>query len=233
MHFMHLTFSFFLYDYFLYSKYDYYNNKGTNEKMDIELVRNNLILFLLVGHDSTSSLLTSLMFLLSQHPEVEEKMRNEVDQVMGGEPPDMQNIKNLPYTMAVIKETLRLYPPAQAILKTCMKDTTLGPYTMTEGCKVLLLPRELHRNKTLWGDNADEFDPSRFMLNSPNVPSHEHAWMPFSSGPRGCIGMQFSLIEARVILARIMQRRITFRLHKDAEVGEKFRTVSFEMPFLY
>jgi cytochrome P450/NADPH-cytochrome P450 reductase len=197
--------------------------------MDIELVRNHLILFLLVGHDSTSSLLTSLMFLLSQHPEVEEKMRNEVDQVMGEEPPDMQNIQNLPYTMAVIKETLRLYPPAQALVKTCVKDTTLGPYTMIEGSKVLLLTRELHRNKSLWGENAEEFDPSRFMPNSPTAPSHEHAWMPFSSGPRGCIGMQFSLIEARVILARIMQRGITFRLHKDAEVEERFRTVSFEM----
>ena len=196
--------------------------------MDIELVRNHLILFLLVGHDSTSSLLTSLMYVLSQNPQVEDKMRNEVNDVMGDELPDMQNIKKLPYTMCVIKETLRLYPPAQALLKTCLKDTKLGPYQITEGSKVLVLTRELHRNKSLWGDDADAFDPDRFMPNSPKAPKHESAWLPFSSGTRGCIGMQFSLIEARLILARIMQRGITFRLHKEAGVKEGYRTVSLK-----
>ena len=198
-------------------------DKETNEKMDIEMVRNHLILFLLVGHDSTSSLLTSLMYVLSQNPEVENKMRAEVDRVLGGDVPTMQTIKKLPYMMAVIKETLRLYPPAGVLAKNALKDTTLGPFKIKEGSRLLLVTRELHRNKDLWGSDADEFDPERFMPNSPKAPTHDHAWMPFSSGTRGCIGMQFSLIEARVIAARIMQRRITFRLHKDAEVKEKFR----------
>lgn len=198
-------------------------DKETNEKMDIALIRNHLILFLLVGHDSTSSLLTSLIYLLSQHPEVEEKVREEVETVIGEGVPNMQNIKKLTYTMAVIKETLRLFPPAVALGKTCLKDTTLGPWQIKEGARMIVVIKELHRNKDYWGENADEFDPSRFLPDSPNAQTHDYAWLPFSSGPRGCIGMQFSLIEARIILARMVQR-FTFRLHKDADVKDKFRT---------
>ena len=153
-------------------------------------------------------------------------MRNEVNGVMGSDLPTMQSIKKLPYTLAVIKETLRLFPPAQLIGKTCLKDTKMGPYNIKAGSRALVLTRELHRNKNIWGETANEFDPERFMPNSSNAPTHEYAWMPFSAGTRGCIGMQFSLIETRIILARIMQRQITFRLHQDAEVDEKFRTVS-------
>lgn len=197
-------------------------DKETNEKMDLELIRNHLILFLLVGHDSTSSLLTSLTYVLTQHPEVEQKIREEVHHVMGDSPPTMDNIKKLTYTMAVIKETLRLYPPAQALAKMCVKDTSLGPYSIKKGARVLVLVGEVQKNKDCWGETADLFDPSRFLPGATNGPTHEYAWLPFSSGPRACLGMQFSLIEARIILARMMQR-YTFRLHKDAQVKEKFR----------
>ena len=193
--------------------------------MDVELVRKHLILFLLVGQDSTSSLLTSLTYLLTQHPEVEDKLRQEVESVMGDSPPTMENIKQLTYTMAVIKETLRLYPPAQAIVKMCLKDTSLGPYRIKEGARVIVLVSELQRNKECWGETANEFDPSRFLpadATNANGPALEYAWMPFSSGSRACLGMQFSLIEARIILAR-MKQRFTFRLHKDARVKDKFR----------
>lgn len=198
-------------------------DKVTNDKMDVKLIRNHLILFLLVGHDSTSSLLTSLVYMLTQHPEVEDKIREEVEMVIGDGVPNMENIKKLEYTMAVIKETLRLFPPAVALSKTCLKDTTLGPWEIKEGARMVVLVKEVHRNKAYWGDNADEFDPSRFLPDSQNVQIHDYAWLPFSSGPRGCIGMQFSLIEARIILARMMQQ-LTFRLHKEAEAQEKFRT---------
>ena len=198
----------------------------TNEKMDLTLIRNHLILFLLVGHDSTSSLLTSLVYMLTQHPEVEDKIREEVETVIGDGVPNMENIKKLPYLMAVIKETLRLFPPAVALGKTCLKETNLGPWKIKKGARVIVIVKEVQKNKEYWGENADEFDPSRFLPNSPNAKKHDYAWLPFSSGPRGCIGMQFSLIEARIILARMIQR-FTFRLHKDAEVKEKFRTVSF------
>jgi len=198
-------------------------DKETNEKMDMKLIRNHLILFLLVGHDSTSSLLTSLVYMLTQHPEVENKIREEVEAVIGDSVPTMENIKKLEYTMAVIKETLRLFPPAVALAKNCLKDTTLGPWEIEEGARMVVVVKEVHRNKEYWGENADDFDPSRFLPDSPNVQMHDYAWLPFSSGPRGCIGMQFSLIEARIILARMMQH-LTFRLHKDAEAKEKFRT---------
>jgi cytochrome P450 len=134
---------------------------------------------------------------------------------MGEDDPNMENIKKLSYTMAVIKETLRLFPPAHTLLKTYLKDTTLGPWDIKEGARVVVLIKEVHRNKEYWGDNVDDFDPSRFLPNSPNSQKHEYAWLPFSSGPRG-----------RIILLRMVQR-FTSRLHKDAEVKEKFRTVSF------
>lgn len=195
----------------------------TGETMDEDNVRANLILFLLVGHDSTSSLLTSLVYVLTQHPEVEERLRREVEEVIGlSGTPTADNIKKLSYMTAVIKETLRLYPPAAALSKTALKDgARLGPYSAAAGTKVIVNLNALHRNPKLWGDNAEAFDPSRFLPGAPE--RHAYSWVPFSSGPRACLGMQFALIEARVVLSRLLQRK-TFRLHADARVKPGFRT---------
>lgn len=95
-------------------------DRDTNEKINITLIRNHLILFLLVGHDSTSSLLTSLVYVLTQYPEVEEKIHKEVETVIGEGTPNMENIKKLTYAMAVIKETFRLFPPAVVLSITCL-----------------------------------------------------------------------------------------------------------------
>ena len=157
----------------------------TNEKMDIALIRNHIIMFLLVGHDSTSSLLTSLIYMLTQHPDVEDKIREEIETVIGDGKPNMENIKKLTYTMAVVKETLRLFPPAVALGKTCLKDTNLGPWKIREGARMIVIIKEVHRNKEYWGENADKFDPTRFLPDSPNLQTHDYAWLPFSSGPRG------------------------------------------------
>lgn len=194
----------------------------TGERMDKENIRNNLILFLLVGHDSTSSLLTSVLYLLTQHPEVEEKLRTEVLQVMGSSQPTYDNIKRLTYMNQVLRESLRLYPPAGGIVKTCIKDTTLGPYTIKAGTRVAIMIKNLHHNPAVWGDDHDEFNPDRFA--SSDAPKrHSYAWIPFSSGPRACLGMQFSMIEARVVLAKLIQT-YTFRLNERSRVHQKTRT---------
>mmetsp|Transcript_13119 Transcript_13119/g.36935 ORF Transcript_13119/g.36935 Transcript_13119/m.36935 type:complete len:987 (+) Transcript_13119:885-3845(+) len=196
-------------------------DKETGETMDLDNVRKNLITFMLVGHDSTSSLLTSLIYVLTQHPDVENRLREEVMEVIGKDgSPTQDNIKKLTFMTSVIKETLRLYPPAAAFIKICLQDTNLGPYRCPKGTKVVVSLNSVHRNPKHWL-NPEEFDPSRFLPGAPD--RHPYSWLPFSSGPRACLGMQFALIEARVVLARLLQS-FTFRLHKDARVAPKYRT---------
>jgi cytochrome P450/NADPH-cytochrome P450 reductase len=190
----------------------------TGKMMSAELIRQQLITFFIAGHDSTSSMLTSVIYYLTQYPEVEARVAAEVTSVLGGgdDEPSYEDIKKLHYTMQVMQEALRVNPPAGGFVKTALKDTVVGRYFCPKGTKVLTSVRSLHTNPATWGPDPESFDPDRFAPDAAAA-RHPYAWLPFSSGARACIGMQLSLTEGRVALAMIL-RRFTFRLHPSANV---------------
>ena len=201
----------------------------TGRKMPDDMMAANLITFFAAGHDSTSSLLTTAMFYISQYPEVEERLVAEINEVLPGEDdlPTYQDLKKLKYMTQVLKECLRLHPPAPGFLKRAIKDGKLGSYNLKDGTQVLTSLAALHTNPAVWGPNATKFDPGHF---SPEAEAarHKYSWLPFSAGPRACIGMQLSLTEARVALA-ILWKKFTFRLHKSARVYGDYSKVFFKL----
>lgn len=147
-------------------------DRETNEKMDITMI-----------HDSTSSLLTSLVYMLTQHPEVEDKIREEVETVIGEGVPNMENIKKLSYTMAVIKETLRLFPPAVALIKTCIKDTSLGPWEIKEGARKSFQAFPLYIENALCSAGAEILCRRGVADEEKDINGDIHSWVDLEFWP--------------------------------------------------
>merc|ERR1712039_209042 len=132
--------------------------------------------------------------------------RNEVRQIFGDTPLDeipAEAMQRMGICTAVLKETLRLYPPASGITpRTAPRDAILGGYSLPAGTSVWVSIYALHHDPETW-ERPSEFDPSRFL--SPAAPPHPYAWMPFSSGHRVCIGMNFAWMEMRIVLAELLR----------------------------
>lgn len=157
--------------------------------------------------------------LLAQSPEVEDKAFEEVDRVLGSDPNvivDDKMINELKYITQIMKESMRLYPPAPGVTKVAAEDDVLGPYQVKKGQRLLLSYVALHRNEQYWKDPL-RFDPDRF---SPEnvAKQHPYAFTPFSMATRSCLGQAFSLTEAKIFLAKILQR-FHIRLEPDADLS--------------
>ena len=174
---------------------------------DIE-IRNEVDTFLFEGHDTTANGITWTLYCLAKYPEHQEKCREEINQVMEGrEELEYEDLSKLNYTTWCIKETLRLYPPVFSVFRKLTESTKLGGYTVPKGAWIVFVLLDIHRNPKYW-DNPDTFDPLRF--HPDNVKArHPYAYMPFSAGPRNCIGQNFALNEERVVIASIIRK---FRL---------------------
>jgi cytochrome P450 len=164
-------------------------------------LRDQLLTLYLAGHETTSQALTFTFYLLSQHPHAQETMRAELEQVLQGRTPSYADLEHLPYTEQVIKEALRLYPPAPAIPRHVATDTALGPYAVSRGNEVVLWTYLIHRDPRYYPD-PERFLPERF------APEHEAArpkgaYLPFGAGQRACIGQAFAMIEAQLIVATL------------------------------
>ncbi|KAL7746533.1 hypothetical protein RI367_008060 [Sorochytrium milnesiophthora] len=177
--------------------------------LDVENIRDQVITFLIAGHETTSTLLSWCLYLLSQHPEIEAKVLEEAVGVCGSnadEPITPSQVNQLQYIGQVLKETLRLYPPAAVLGKTCIKDTVLpGGYPVQRGQGVLALLPGLHRNPKYWGSNPDVFNPDNFSPEN-EAKRHPGAWAPFSGFERACIGMAFAMQEAKIALAMFLRK---------------------------
>ncbi|OAL56575.1 cytochrome P450 [Pyrenochaeta sp. DS3sAY3a] len=185
-----------------------------NVTMDAEFRRfaiDNLLILLFAGHDTTASTLCYCYHLLHKHPEALAKIRQELDDVFGKGVGADQALKDNPYlinqceyTLAVIKEVLRLWPPASGVRLgqkgVFVKDPTTGEMLPTEGLNVWTVSIAMHRSAKIWGPDVDEFKPERFLPeNAESLPPN--AWRPFEKGPRNCIGQELALIEMKVVLA--------------------------------
>jgi cytochrome P450 len=167
-------------------------------------LRDEVLTMLLAGHETTSLALSWTYYLLSQHPGVERIIAEEVDRVIGGERPAFAHVERLTCTRRAIEETLRLYPPAWAFSRQALGDDEIGGYRVPPGSLVFLVPFVIHRRPKLWPD-PERFDPDRFTAEHESA-RPRFAYIPFGGGPRGCIGSQFALVEAQLIVATIAQR---------------------------
>lgn len=167
-------------------------------------VRDEAITLFGAGHETTSNALMWTFYCLSEHPEVEARLHAEVDSVLGDRPPTLEDLPRLPYTEMVIKESMRLYPPAWATTREPNTDVIVGGWPVRRGELILLNIYGVHRDARFFPD-PERFDPERFRPeNEKLIP--KYAYLPFGSGPRVCIGNAFAMMEARLILATIAQR---------------------------
>lgn len=173
------------------------------EKMDDVLVRDELITLFLAGHETTASSLVWALFLLSQHPDCEARLRAELRSVLGMKPPTLDDLPRLTYTTQVFKEAMRLYPSAWAIGRNPISDIEIGGYTIPRGTLVLCCPYVTQRDARFF-PNPEEFRPERF---APEVEKQipRSAYFPFGVGPRSCIGQGFVMMEAPLLLATLLQ----------------------------
>lgn len=168
-------------------------------------IREQAATLFIAGHETTSNALTWTWHLLSQYPQIEAKLHTELDQQLGGRLPTVHDLRNLPYTEKIIKESLRLYPPAWVLNgRQATEDTTIGDYHIPKGATIFISPYVLHRLPQYFAQ-PDLFDPERFAPeNEKLIP--RYAYIPFGAGARVCIGNSFAMMEARLILATIAQR---------------------------
>ncbi len=179
----------------------------TGERMTPQQVRDEMMTIFLAGHETTATTLAWACYLLAQHPDVERKLRDELDAVLGGRIPTTQDLPRLTYTRMVIDEVLRLYPAAWMFGRRLLADDELCGYHIPAGTKITISPYITHRFPSLW-EQPEVFDPQRFAPERP-VARPRFAYYPFAGGPRVCIGNTFALMEGQLILAMIYQ---TFRL---------------------
>lgn len=180
---------------------------GTGERLSPENVRRQVITFLVAGHETTSGALSFALHYLAQHPDVAARARAEVDRVWGDtEAPGYEQVAKLRYVRRVLDESLRLWPTAPAFAREAREDTVLGgTYPMRRGAWALVLTGMLHRDPEVWGPDAERFDPDRFDAKAVRSRA-PHTFKPFGTGARACIGRQFALHEATLVLGLLLRR---------------------------
>lgn len=187
----------------------------TGESMTDQQLRDEVMTLYLAGHETTANALSWCYYLLSQNPQVAQKLQAEVDQVLQGRTPENEDLPELKYSRMVIDEALRLYPSVWSIARTPILIDEVNGYRIEPGVNVVLVPYITHRHPSFW-DHPERFDPERFSPER-SADRHPYAYFPFGGGPRLCIGNHFALTEATLILAMITQR-YNFDLVPDHKV---------------
>ena len=184
-------------------------DRQSGEKLDDTNVMAQCVTFLVAGHETTSALLSFALYALIKHPEALARAHDEVDRVLGTDLsvlPTYAQIHQVPYVAQILEETLRLWPTAPAITRRPYETTVIGgKHQLGKDDAALILISMLHRDRHVWGESPEQFDPDRFSPeNRTRIPPN--AYKPFGTGQRACIGRQFALQEATLVLAMILQR---------------------------
>ena len=174
----------------------------SGRKMTTEEIRDNLLTFIVAGHETTALTLSWALYLCAFDPAVQDAARAEAQALLGPRAATADDVPRLPYIRQVIDETLRLYPPAAFLSRSAQRADELCGREVRRGDTVILPIYALHRHKKLWSD-PDRFDPARF---APGHQTDRFAFLPFGDGPRICIGANFAIQEAVIILATLLAR---------------------------
>jgi cytochrome P450 len=180
------------------------DDPDTGAPLDATAIRNEAVVIFMAGYETTASTLAFAWYLLSQAPDVEARLHQEIDTVLGGRPPSLVVVPKLTYTRAVVEETLRLYPPIPILAREATREEAIAGHRVPKGSLVLVVPWLLHRNRKLW-DRPDHFLPERFLGERGPAPD-KWIYVPFSIGPRTCAGMAFGLTETILCIATLAQR---------------------------
>lgn len=172
--------------------------------MNRQLIRDQLLTMLIAGHDTSTALLAWALYLLGKHPAALAQAQAEVDEICGTAPPTYKQAGRLHYLERVIKETLRLYPPIHLGMRRATGDLVHQGYRIPAGSRVLYSIYLTQRDPHHW-PNATTFDPDRFLPGrEPDRPTY--SYVPFGGGPRNCIGAAYAQLEAKIVLARLLQQ---------------------------
>ena len=176
----------------------------SGESIARQQLRDELLTLFLAGSETTASTLTWLWYLLAIHPEVEQRLLSEVDDVLGGRTPTASDLSRLEYTKRVIEEVMRLYPPVWAIARDAVEDDEISGYHIPKDSMVFSSSYLVHRHPEFWVEPS-KFNPDRFASNR-SVDRPRCAYIPFGSGSRTCIGLHLAVIEIQLVVATVLSR---------------------------
>ncbi|NVJ19959.1 cytochrome P450 [Myxococcus sp. AM011] len=176
----------------------------TGEGMSDEQLRDECVNLFFAGHETTAVALAWTWLLLSQHPEVEQRMRDEIASTLGDRPPQLQDLPKLRYITAVFEEVLRLYPPAWVMARQAKEQDKLGAYDVPAGTVMMMMQPIVHKHPAFW-EEPEKFMPERFMPESAGK-RPRFAYFPFGAGQRLCIGSNMALMQSTVALTMMLQR---------------------------
>ena len=193
----------------------------TGELLEVETIRDQLLMHLSNGFNGPSITGAWLAYVLATRPDVEEKLIAEIDEITGGDPEyelAYDDLMRVPYMTQVIKETLRIYPPMPVTVRRSLKDGRLGRYRMRKGDVIFVGTLAAHHDPDCWGPNPEVFDPAQFEMEKV-VARPRHAFIPFSVGKRQCMAQEVTFMMLRVVLFEIY-RRYQLRLPEGATVAK-------------
>ena len=214
----------------------------TGESMNELQLKDEVMTFMLAGHETTSTTLTWAFYLLSCFPEVAKKIRSEVESVLSDRNPEFEDMNKLVYTKMVIEETMRLFPAIWVIQRNSIGWDEFGGYKIPPGTIISMPQYIVHRDPHYW-ENPEGFDPERFSeARSKDRP--KYSYFPFGGGPRACIGNIFAMMEATIILSMVVRKfRLDlvpgFKVEKEAlltlrpKFGMLMRRVKHDKIFLH
>jgi cytochrome P450 len=180
-------------------------DEDTGGIMTDEQVRDEALTLFLAGHETTANALTFTWYLLAQNPEKEKLLHEELDRVLNGRAPTIEDYPNLKYAENVLAETMRLYPPAWALGRLALEEHEFGGYKIPKGALVLLSMYVAHRDERFW-ERAEDFTPERWETLSIKEASNKFIYFPFGGGVRRCIGEQFAWTEGVLLIATLAQK---------------------------
>jgi cytochrome P450 len=190
-------------------------DEESGQGMSDREIRDQVMTFIGAGHETTAVALGWTWYLISRHPECEERLREEVGGALGGRAPTVSDLPKLAFTKRVVEESLRLYPPVVAVIRDVIDEDVIGGFHIPAGSGVILSQYVTQRHPEFWTE-PDRFDPERF-LPERSAGRPRFAWFPFLGGPHQCVGAEFAMMEMTLAIAMTMQR-FRLRLHPSAKV---------------
>ncbi|XP_044004041.1 cytochrome P450 4C1-like [Aphidius gifuensis] len=181
-------------------------SENNERPLTMDEIRDHVNTFMSAGHDTTSALISWTLFCIGNEIDVQNKLHKELDEVLGdrNEVVTTKDVSKMKYLHRVIKEVLRLYPSVTRVARYITEDMQFGKYTVPAGCNLTLHINQIHMDPNLW-PNPTKFDPDRFLPEN-SINRNPYAYIPFSAGPRNCIGQKYAQLEAKMVLTEILRK---------------------------